>query len=194
MRKRREPDEHRHDAGHHPGEGEEEDERDTAAEMGGHVGAHPHQRELAQRNLPGPTGEDRQRQGDHAVDADLGHEERSTDVEHEGQQRGDRHRDEDTGRPHPSSQCVAAVSEAEGPGHPRRPLGGARALLQGRGPDHQGQQQQHEEDELDGGRPRRRVGDVPLQEVLDDADPDARHEGDGQAHHAADQRGQQGQE
>ena len=101
--------------------------------------------------------------------------------------------DQHAGRADLSSQCLPGAAEPEGAGHPRRALGGARALLQRRGAYQQGQLQQHEEDELDRAV-RRGLVMFQYEQVLHDADADAGHEGDGQAHHAPDQRGQQRQE
>ena len=157
-----------------PAEGEQQDEGDPAAEVGGDVRPHRHQPELAQRDLARPPGEDRQRQGDHAVDADLGHEERATHVEHEREQGGDDHHGA-ARRPCPTRFRSRSPRWRK----PRVPVvhdersAVREPLLQRRGPHEQGQLQQHEEDQLDGGGPRRRVGDVPLEQVLHDAHADA---------------------
>ncbi len=58
-------------------------ERDMRTEVRGDVRAHGHQPELAEGELPGPPGEDGERQGDHRVNTDLRHEERPTGVDHE---------------------------------------------------------------------------------------------------------------
>ena len=71
------------------GEGQQQDERDTArprwAAMSAPTATNPN---WPSETWPDPPGEDGQRQGDDAVDADLRHEERPTDVEHQRQERG----------------------------------------------------------------------------------------------------------
>ena len=104
-------------------------EGDASSQVRGDVGADRHQPELPQRDLARPAGEDRERQGDDAVDADLGHEERPIHAQHERQQRGHDHGHEHTRGTHPSSEPGAGLAEGEGPRRPRGTLRGARALL-----------------------------------------------------------------
>ncbi len=182
-------------AGGHPGEGQQQDEGDASSQVGGDVGAHRHQPELPQRDLARPAGEHGQRQGDDAVDADLGHEERPTHAQHEGQQRGHDH-----GRQH-TRRCPPVFA------------GRRRSRRKARVPVvHEVRSAVREPFCSDAARTSRascsntkRISSTVAdpedglvmfhcEQVLDDAHADAGHEGDGQAHHGAEQRGQQRQQ
>ena len=56
--------------------------------MRGHQHPDRDQAELPQRHLPGPTGQDGEREGDDGVDAHLAEEEGAADVEDQREQGG----------------------------------------------------------------------------------------------------------
>jgi hypothetical protein len=158
-----------------PARGRSSDEREAGADVGGDVGAHGHEAELPERHLPRPSGEHGQRQGDHPnmQICDM-RKEWPTPMTKGSRAATKQGQTPAPLRPTPLAQRVAGGAEGGRTHGPRRSLPHPGPLLQRGGPHEQRPQEEEEEDELDGGRSRRGIGDVPLQQVEDHADPDRR--------------------